>query len=120
MSGQTLIGVDGLYSELMACGDRSTSKSRYKTLLADLAQAIVELRTQAIQSPAAETKVPETPPDFSQLVRDPGMQQILARRWHETAICVEAGAPLAATVMMGAILEALLLSRANQLADTAR
>lgn len=100
--------VDSLYSQLMG---------RYKGLLAEIAQALVDLRTQAIQSPPDEAKPAEAPPDFASLVRDAEMRQILARRWRETAVCVEAGAPLAATVMMGAILEALLLSRANQLAD---
>lgn len=112
-----LSSVDALYSQLLACADRSTSRSRYKSLLAELGQAIVDLRTQAIQAPPDEARPAEATPDFSQLVRDPGMQQILARRWRETAICVEAGAPLAATVMMGAILEALLLSRTNQMPD---
>lgn len=110
-----LSAVDGLYSQLLACADRS--RSRYKSLLAELGQTLVNLRTQAIQSPPEDATPAEAAPDFAQIVRDAGMQQILARRWRETAICVEAGAPLAATVMMGAILEALLLSRANQLAD---
>ena len=112
-----LSDIDSLYSQLLACADRSTSRSRYRDLLAELAQALVSLRTQAIQSPPDDAAPAEAAPDFSQIVHDAGMQQILLRRWRETTICVEAGAPLAATVMMGAILEALLLSRANQLAD---
>jgi hypothetical protein len=43
------------------------------------------------------------------------MQAILAQRWRECVICVNSGAPLAATVMMGGILEGLLLARINQL-----
>ncbi len=45
------------------------------------------------------------------------MQAILTRRWQETTLCLGAGAHLAATVMMGAMLEALLLSRVNHLSD---
>jgi hypothetical protein len=45
------------------------------------------------------------------------MQGILSKRWQECVICVKAGAPLAATVMMGGILEGLLLAKINQLAD---
>lgn len=112
-----LSDVDSLYSRLMVCADRSTLRSRYRSLLGELAQALVDLRTEVIQSPPEEANSAEVAPDFSQIVRDADMQQILARRWSETVICVGAGAPLAATVMMGAILEALLLSRANQLAD---
>jgi len=45
------------------------------------------------------------------------MQKILANRWNECVKCVNADAPLAATVMMGGLLEALLLARVNQLSD---
>ena len=41
------------------------------------------------------------------------MQDILARRWEETLLCMRGGAHLAATVMMGGLLEALLLARVN-------
>jgi hypothetical protein len=51
------------------------------------------------------------------LVTDPTMQKILANRWNECIKCVNADAPLAATVMMGGLLEALLLARVNQLSD---
>jgi len=47
------------------------------------------------------------------------MQSILTRRWQETAKCLDAGAHLAATVMMGSLLEALLLSRVNRIHDKA-
>src|SRR5437773_1848747 len=45
------------------------------------------------------------------------MQTILTNRWYECVTCVEAGAPLAAVVMMGGLLEGLLLARINQLTD---
>jgi len=45
------------------------------------------------------------------------MQRILENRWNECIKCVEAEAPLAATVMMGGLLEGLLLARINQLTD---
>lgn len=47
------------------------------------------------------------------------MQVILAQRWRECVICVNSGAPLAATVMMGGILEGLLLATINQLSNMA-
>lgn len=42
------------------------------------------------------------------------MQMILTKRWHECSVCVKSGAPLAATVMMGGLLEGLLLAKINQ------
>jgi hypothetical protein len=39
------------------------------------------------------------------------MRQVLARRWQECVTCLGAGAPLAATVMMGGLLESLFLAR---------
>ena len=47
------------------------------------------------------------------------MREILGDRWRECQLCLQAGAHLAATVMMGGFLEALFVARANQLADKA-
>jgi hypothetical protein len=45
------------------------------------------------------------------------MRKVLARRWEECTRCVSAKAPLAATVMMGGLLEALLLARVHRQND---
>lgn len=45
------------------------------------------------------------------------MQAILARRWNEVQACVSVSACMAATVMMGGILESLLLARINASAN---
>ena len=45
------------------------------------------------------------------------MKAILTRRWQECGFCLGAKAPLAATVMMGGLLEGLLMARVNSLAD---
>jgi hypothetical protein len=45
------------------------------------------------------------------------MQRILTNRWTECARCLEIEAPLAATVMMGGLVESLLLARINQAVD---
>jgi hypothetical protein len=41
------------------------------------------------------------------------MQRILQRRWDEVQRCIAVKANLAATVMMGGLLESLLLARIN-------
>lgn len=45
------------------------------------------------------------------------MRDILTRRWNECAKCVGADAHLAAIVMMGGLLEALFVARANKMPD---
>jgi hypothetical protein len=60
---------------------------------------------------------PDIVPRFDPLISDPKMQVILARRWQECCVCVSSAAPLAATVMMGGLLEGLLLAKINQLPD---
>src|SRR5262249_792817 len=57
--------------------------------------------------------VGESAPDFSPLVSDQKMQTILKRRWEECVACLNSGAPLSATVMMGGLVEGLLLARIN-------
>ena len=45
------------------------------------------------------------------------MRDILTRRWYECCKCVKAEAHLAAIVMMGGLLEALFVARANKMGD---
>ncbi len=59
----------------------------------------------------------DTPPDFTPLISDLQMQQISVRRWRECVICLANGAPLAAVVMMGGLLESLFVSRQKELPD---
>jgi hypothetical protein len=47
------------------------------------------------------------------------MRQILENRWKECQKCLSAEAALAATVMMGGLLEALFLAKINSLTDKA-
>lgn len=53
---------------------------------------------------------PLPPPDFLSLKLDPGLGQILEGRWEEIQKCFDAGAYLAATILMGSFLEGMLLS----------
>ena len=113
-----LTGVDTTFTALLQASDRRTSRSKYdaklKTLKADLSD--VRART-VVASPSTATKTPDTPPSFAPLVADTEMQAILSRRWDECAKCIAAEAPLAATVMMGGLLESLLLARVLKAQD---
>ncbi|MDF0643291.1 MAG: hypothetical protein P0111_04630 [Nitrospira sp.] len=56
-------------------------------------------------------------PEFAPLAFDDKMKEILNRRWRECQVCAQAGAHLAAIVMMGGLLENLFVARQGALKD---
>ena len=111
--------VDRSFQDLLEFCGRAISRSRYKSELKQLKRNLVVLRSQAVVAGSSHSNAASSagPPDFSPLITDPRMQDILLRRWDETQKCMGAGAYLAATVLMGSLLEALLLARVNSLID---
>ena len=111
LSNEPLFGrIDTAFATLLECSDQATLRSRYVELLAGLRADLVRLRSvsvHALPMPVAQR------PDFSRLIRDSVMLGILERRWKEILVCLEGGADLAATVMIGGLLEALCLARIN-------
>ena len=120
-------GIDKLYSALIESSGRATTRAKYfgtlkavKKQLGNLqGQHVIALAAQAAITPPG-VKTSDSPPQFTSLISDHKMQAILAKRWRECVICVNAGAPLAATVMMGGILEGLLLAKINQLPNSSQ
>jgi len=115
-----LIDANQMYQDLLEYSDRNITRNRYKSHLKQMRKCLLRIRAEAIQRPPEPRTADAfgvTPPDFSPLVSDPAMRTILANRWNETAICLKYGANLAATVMMGGLLEALLLARLNHMSD---
>lgn len=112
---ETLRPMDDQYNLILGATDRAAARSTYLTALKDLKTLLSGLRTNHLSTALAKAKATRTsiPPSFAKLVSDVPMQMALARRWKECELCIEAGAPLAATVMMGGLLEALLLARVN-------
>ncbi|NGZ97376.1 MAG: hypothetical protein CV089_14880 [Nitrospira sp. WS110] len=121
LSGDGLLkAIDSQYQATLEAAERATLRKRYLIELKLLKSSLVKLRSQVLALNASgELVVSESPnpPDFSCLIPDPGMQAILNRRWKEAWSCLGAGAHLASTVMMGAMLEALLLARVNKVID---
>lgn len=111
----SMVPVDEGYAILLKLSDRHPSRSKCRTLLQTLKKDLSSARIAAVaQIPVAPSRNDlESPPDFSKLVSDRGMQSLLSDRWGECALCISAGASLAATVMMGGLLEGLLLARVN-------
>lgn len=116
-----LTQLDAEYGKLLNCTDRATSRGKYLDLFLSLKKSLTSLRSPAARLSVAPSALPgiEPPPSFAALVPDLAMQAVLQRRWIEAQLCKGAGAHLAATVMMGSLLEALLLARVNALSDKA-
>lgn len=53
---------------------------------------------------------PQPPPAFLNLQLEPGLGEVLGDRWEQAQRCLNAEAYLAATIMMGSMLEGMLLS----------
>ena len=108
--------LDNYYKTLLNAGDRFISRSKYDDLLKSIRKELINLRGHTLttrQSGALQSTADE-PPKFDPLIADSRMRDILSNRWLECCACLSAGAPLAATVMMGGLLEALLLARINK------
>jgi hypothetical protein len=112
--------IDSPYRDLLTLSDKNTTRKKYDIVLKSLHKELAGLRSQniiALSKSTTSQSSSDQAPDFSVLISDTEMQAILSRRWDECAICISSKAPLAATVMMGGLLEALLLARINQLSD---
>lgn len=109
--------IDSIYNDVLIATDRYAAKTTYRNLLHDLKKVLGAARSLNLAAPVAALSPDLTPPDFTPLVGNPEMRDILTRRWHECRKCADAGAHLAAVVMMGGFLEALFVARANQMQD---
>ena len=108
------------FQQLLEFADRATSISKYQALVKKLRGDLIKLRSESItliNSDALDSDGSLADIDFSRLINDNQMQNILIRRWKEIKLCIGVEAHLAATVMIGALLEALLLARINRMPD---
>jgi len=98
---------------LLTAAERAPSTTKVSKRLKQLRAQLISLQTQLIASPSPSPAATDTAPLFG-AVPDPEMQKVLVRRWNECVACLGAGAPMAATVMMGGLLETLFLARINR------
>jgi hypothetical protein len=108
--------VDQQFVDLLESAEQHTTRAKYLQRLKGLKIDLVKLRSKVVLVGANRDW---QKPDFALLISDALMLAILEHRWVETLACLNASAPLAATVMMGGLLEALFLARINGLADKA-
>lgn len=120
-SNLDLTQTDTHYQAVLDCTSKRAEKSKYLEYLQQVRSALLNLRAEALAAPSGNGKqtVDDLAPDFTPLVGNEEMRAILTRRWHECRKCVNAEAHLAAIVMMGGLLEALFVARANKMADKA-
>ena len=114
--------IDDLYRELLKAVGRAVLRTKYLAMIKGVNKKLRTLRAEhaiilASPTPSVPPSTTDIAPSFTPLISDPKMQAILTRRWQECSLCVSSGAPLAATVMMGGLLEGLLLAKINQLTD---
>ena len=114
--------IDQQFKMLLSATNRAASRTKYVSTLKQIEKLLGQLQAERVVELAshpttAKTTTTDSPPVFSTLASDAKMQAILCCRWQECVKCVNVGAPLAATVMMGGLLEGLLLAKFNQLVD---
>lgn len=113
----SLASIDSHLQRVLEATAKATKRTIYKSCLKEAKGSLSTLRSDALTA-APSTKASFDPsPNFATAAADPEMQNILNRRWDECQKCLEAGADLAATIMMGGLLEALFVAKANRLAD---
>ena len=121
LTDDPLVEIDQEYRALLNASEKATLRSRLLEFLKTIKRALGKIQSEhAVPLSASIAQIgssSDTAPAFAPLVADSAMQKILANRWTECARCLEVEAPLAATVMMGGLVEALLLARINQVVD---
>ncbi len=107
---------DRHYTIILNSTAKSAARQTYLTALANAKAALITIREAVLTAPiSAGGNTDDLAPDFSPLAGNQEIRDILTRRWYECRKCVNADAHLAAIVMMGGLLEALFVARANKM-----
>lgn len=111
--------VDVSWQSVVSASHKSAARKTYDALLKKIRSDLINIRASVpLAGQVVKTsEALDSAPDFSPLAADQQMRTILVRRWDECQICIRSNAHLAATVMMGGLLEALFVARANALLD---
>lgn len=108
---------DQLYTTILNSTAGHAARQTYLNALRDAKKVLVTLRAAVLVAPAPPPggNTDDLVPDFTPLAGNQEMRDILIRRWQECCKCVSANAHLASIVMMGGLLEALFVARANKM-----
>jgi len=112
-----LSGVSGLPDSLVkdmdsdANFEANSRRVRLETLAEYIRSAVKFLEAGGVTKPKKQIIAP---PDYSKITQImPGLQQVIDSRWREAQRCQHVQAYTGAIILMGSVLEALLLCRAN-------
>ncbi|MDR3519883.1 MAG: hypothetical protein P4L63_03295 [Candidatus Pacebacteria bacterium] len=105
------------YTQLFEYTSHAVSREKYQSVLKKLKLSLISLQSESLSASSSYASDFSVKPDFSPLTSNLEMQKILDNRWSEIIKCLNCTAPLAATIMMGGLLEALFLARINKLID---
>lgn len=105
---------DNLYDRMLSASERAGARSQYLQSTKSLHTELLRIRSKQMAVASRTVGTSDITPNFALLIPDPKMQGILENRWNECVLCLQAPAPMAATVMMGGLLEGLLLARVNK------
>lgn len=111
--GSELTPIDGIYQWILEANEGRPSRAATREQLKSAKAKLIPLRSRLLLIDPTAVNQTDKPPQFAKLAPDPVMQDMLLQRWNETVLCMNGGAHLAATVMMGGLLETLLLARVN-------
>lgn len=117
MSSIDLAKVDQYYTTILNSTARFAARQTYLDALKNVKNVLVAMLATVLTASVTfdGSNTDDLPPDFSPLAGSQEMREILTRRWQECFKCVNADAHLAAIVMMGGLLEALFVARANKM-----
>lgn len=108
-----LAELDTDFGELLNLSEKVPSTAKVRARAKAMHLRLVTLQNALLTTVSSGASSADVPPPFG-AIPDAAMRQVLARRWTECVACLGAGAPLAATVMMGGLLESLFLARVNR------
>lgn len=119
LTDEPLKAIDQLYRYLLSLTSKAALRTKYLDTLQLLKRALSDLQTLKVVelSKISPPASPDIPPAFDAITSDLEMRKILTNRWKECMGCVQYALPLAAIVMIGGLLEALIIARINRLSD---
>lgn len=113
--------IDMSFQSLLSLSAGRSLKTKYASIISELKKLLISLRSDHGLLNASSDDANENYPDFSTLIHDEEMQNILSRRWAECSFCIQSKrAPLSAVVMMGGMVEALVLARVHSATDKSK
>lgn len=108
-----VLPIDECFTKILDSSDRHAAKTTYQNSLRSAQGHLKKVRAVVLTAPSVTEPTDDLPPEFSPLAGNEEIRGVLVRRWHECIKCVNAEAHLAAIVMMGGLLEALFVARAE-------